>query len=113
MKKMQQQLKVELTIKIPEDMVLISKVELEELQKLELTGGWWSMKDLEKRLNKSSEWIKEKILYQPRFKKLLDSDNGGFVYYPKSRGQTWSFQANKMAAFLDKYFSDIYKNNKK
>lgn len=110
---MQQQLKVELTIKIPEDMVLISKVELEELQKLELTGVWWSMKDLEKRLNKSSEWIKEKILYQPRFKKLLDSDNGGFVYYPKSRGQTWSFQANKMVAFLDKYFSDIYKNNKK
>lgn len=106
---MQQQLNVNLTIPIPEDSVLISKIELEELKKNELTGVYWSMKDLEKRIGKKHEWIKENILYPSRFRKILDVDLGGFVYYPKSKGQTWSFQASKMAEFLDMHFADIFK----
>lgn len=107
-----QHLKVHLSIPIPEDMVLITKVELEELRQQQLTGIYWSMKDLEKRVNKSNVWIKENILYQPRFRKILDSENGGPVYYPKSQGETWSFQATKMAEFLDKNFARIFKEYK-
>ncbi|TCP32151.1 phage pi2 protein 07 [Scopulibacillus darangshiensis] len=103
-----QQLNVALTIPIPSDSVLISKVELEELKQKDLTGVYWNMKDLEKRTNRKSEWIKDNILYPSRFRKILDSDNGGFVFYPKSKGQTWSFQASKMSEFLDKKFSSIF-----
>ncbi len=46
-----QTLSVKLTIPIPEDSVLIKKVELEEFKKEKLVGVWWSMKDLENRLN--------------------------------------------------------------
>lgn len=104
-----QQLSVNLTIPIPADSVLISKVELEDLRKEQLAGVYWTMKDLEERTGRKHEWIKENILYPMRFRKTLDIDNGGFVFYPKMRGQTWSFQANKMAGFLDKHFADIYK----
>lgn len=103
-----QTLNVELQIPIPEDAVIIKKVELEELKKQSLLGVYWNMKDLEKRINKSHVWIKENILYQPRFKKKLDSENGGFVYYPKSQGESWSFKAVEMANFLDKYFAEIF-----
>lgn len=103
-----QQLKVNLSIPIPEDKVLISKIELEDLKRQELAGVYWNMKDLSKRINKSDRWIKDNILYQPRFKKILDSEYGGFVYYPKSQGQTWSFQATKMAEFLEKNFRSIF-----
>lgn len=103
-----QQLKVNLTIQIPEDMVLISKVELEELKDQSLSGVYWFMKDLEKRVGRSRDWIIENILYQPRFKKILDSENGGFVYYPESKGQKWSFHAKRMAKFLDDNFSSIF-----
>lgn len=105
-----QQLSVNLTIPIPEDQVLISKVELEELKQQSLSGMYWSMKDLEKRINKSSNWIKDNILYSTKFKTKLDSENGGFVYYPKNQGQVWSFHAVKMANFLDKNFHRIFKN---
>lgn len=74
-----------------------------------LSGVYWTMKDVSKRINMSDVWIKEKILYPTRFKRILDSEKGGFVYYPKSQGQSWSFQATEMAKFLDKYFADIYK----
>lgn len=103
-----QQLNVQLKIPIPADTVLISKVELEELKKQELSGVYWTMQDLERRVNKGQVWIKENILYQPSFRKVLDVEYGGFVYYPKSKGQIWSFQATKMAEFLDKRFKDIF-----
>ncbi len=103
-----QQLSVTLTIPIPSDSIIISKVELEELKTAKLTGVYWSMKDLENRINRRHEWIKENILYPSKFKKVLDIESGGFVFYPKSKGQTWSFQASEMAAFLEKHFKDIF-----
>ena len=103
-----QQLNVTISVPIPEEYVLIKKIELKELQQERLTGVYWSMKDLEKRINKKCEWIKENILYPSHFRKILDSENGGFVFYPKSKGQTWSFQASKMAEFLDKNFHKIF-----
>lgn len=105
-----QQLSVNLTIPIPSDSVLISKVKLEEYKLNELTGVYWNMKDLEKRTGRKHEWLKENILFRPQFKKVLDSENGGFVFYPKIQGQTWSFQAVKMAEFLDKNFHRIFKD---
>src|SRR5699024_481457 len=107
-----QQLNVNLSIPIPEDKVLISKVELEELRQSNLTGVYWNMKDLEKRVNKSDKWIKENILYPTKFKRILDIEKGGFVFYPSSHDQTWSFQASKMAKFLDQYFSEIFQDTK-
>ncbi len=105
---MTQNLKVELTIQIPSDLVLISKVELQDLKQNGLKGVYWNMKDLEKRINYKSKWIKENILYPSRFRATLDVENGGFVFYPKSKGQIWSFQATKMADFLDKHFQLIF-----
>lgn len=104
-----QQLNVNLSIPIPSDSVLISKVELEELKQQSLSGVYWNMKNVADRVKKSDRWIKENILYPPRFKKILDLKNGGFVYYPESQGQTWSFQAKEMAEFLDKNFNQIFK----
>lgn len=106
---MSQSLLVNLSVPVPEDYVLIEKVEYQNLKAKSTAGEHWTMKKLEKKVNKSDKWIKENILYPPRFKKILDIYNGGFVYYPESQGQSWSFQATKMAEFLDKYFADIYK----
>lgn len=103
-----QQLSVNLTIPIPEDSVLISKIELQELKQEQLTGVYWSMKDLEERINRKNEWIRENILYPTEFKKVLDVEYGGFVFYPKTKGQSWSFHAKKMAKFLDTNFHRIF-----
>lgn len=108
-----QALNVNLSIPIPENMVLVNKVELESLQEEALLGVYWTMKDLEKRIGKKSNWIKENILYEPRFKKYLDIERGGFVYYPKNQGEHWSFKAKEMAEFLDKNFSEIFLGGEK
>lgn len=92
-------------------MVLITKIEYEELRQNELARVYWDMKELESRINKSSTWIKENILYPQRFKMILDVKNRGFVYYPESQGQHWAFQAAKMAKFLHENFGKIFGSN--
>lgn len=104
-----QQIKTEVIINIPPNYVIVKKSELEELQQETLSGVYWSMEDLEKRVNKKHEWIKENILYHSKFRRILDVENGGFVYYPKVRGEKWSFHATKMAKFLDDNFHSIFR----
>lgn len=106
---MQQTIKAEILITIPSDQVLISKVEYEDLQTNLLQGVYWTMSDLENRTGKKQVWIKENILYPTKFKKQLDVSEGGFVYYPKAKGEKWSFHALKMAKFLDDNFHTIFK----
>lgn len=104
-----QQLNVTLSIPIPENMILIKKVELEELKAESLKGVYWTMKDLEERIGKKQEWIKENILYKQNLKKQLDVKNQGFVYYPQTRGEKWVFLASKMSQFLEDNFYLIFK----
>lgn len=103
-----QQLTVNLSIPIPADQVLISKIELEDLRESQLIGTYWNMKDLESRTNKKQEWLKDNVLFQPKFKAVLDVKDGGFVYYPNKRGEVWSFKASDMAKFLDDNFYLIF-----
>ncbi|OIK10163.1 hypothetical protein BIV60_22245 [Bacillus sp. MUM 116] len=103
-----QEISTNVVIQFPSEFVLITKLEFEELKQHELTGTYWSMKDLERRTNKKHDWIKEHILYPERHRKVLDIEYGGFAFYPKSKGQTWSFHASRMAEFLDKNFQAIF-----
>lgn len=103
-----QQLNVQLTIPIPEDQVLISKIELEDLRSQQIAGVCWTMKDLEMRTGRKKEWLTDNVLYVPKFKEKLDVKNGGFVYYPKGKGSPWSFQARKMSQFLEDNFHLIW-----
>jgi phage pi2 protein 07 len=70
---------------------------------------WWSMQDLKERTGYSEDWLKENILLQPRYKKILDIENGGFVYYPEKRGERWCFIASRMEEFLQKHFAEIFR----
>lgn len=104
-----QQLEVSLSIPVPENFILIEKVKLKELKQQSLLGAYWTMEDLEEKTKKKHEWIKENILYPSRFRRELDVQHGGFVFYPEVRGQVWSFHALKMSKFLDDNFNRIFK----
>lgn len=69
---------------------------------------WWSMQDLKERTGYSEDWLKENILLHPRYKTMLDIENGGFVYYPEKKGERWCFIASRMEEFLEKHFRDIF-----
>ncbi|MFS8651430.1 MAG: DUF771 domain-containing protein [Caldibacillus sp.] len=76
---------------------------------MDLNKIWWTMKDLEQVTGYCDDWLKQNILLQPRYKQILDIDNGGFVYYPEKRGEKWLFVASRMQEFLEKYFAEIFR----
>lgn len=107
---MQQKLNVQLIIAIPESQIIIERLEFEALKKADLLGVYWSMVDLENRMGRKIDWIKQNVLYNPRFKSTLDTSCGGFVYYPQKKGEPWSMHALQMVKFLDENFNDIFGN---
>ncbi|MGJ0738949.1 DUF771 domain-containing protein [Enterococcus casseliflavus] len=98
-----QQLEAEILIKIPvpEEMVLVEKIRLKELEENEFAGKIFTMKDFADRSNRSSKWLKDNILYHPKLVNKLNIENGGFVYYPQSQSDRWLFNAKGLIKFID------------
>lgn len=100
---MKQTLEVKVTIPvlIPEDKVLIDKVEYQELKKKDF-DGWVGLNVFVEKANRSRTTIK-KLLNRPEMVKVLSVENGGWVFYPPDAGK-WSFHYKEMMEFINKEF---------
>lgn len=104
---------ITIEVKLSDDAIVSSKKDYQELLDDQLRGKWWTLADLEARTNRKYLWLRENILEVQKFKKMLDVENGGFVFYPLGRGFEWSFNALPMSKFLDEYFPEIMQEAKK
>ena len=68
-----QALKAEVVIEVPENMVLVDKVEYLKLKEKDYIGKTWTIADLKRELNikKNQAWITECIL-KPNIKEIKD-----------------------------------------
>lgn len=102
-----QKISATVVMEIPEDKVIITKAEYNQL-KLEVDSGyWWTTKDVEKRYNRQMRWLKENVLYKPEYEKILSTKNGGCVHYPDDSGVRWSFEPVGFKQFMKEHFSEI------
>lgn len=104
---MEQTLEVQATISvlIPEDKILVDKVEYQELKEKDF-DGWVGMKEFVAKSNRSAPTI-SKLLKRPELIKTLSVENGGWVYYPRE-GSHWSFHYKEMMEFINKEFYNKY-----
>lgn len=104
---MSQNLQVELTIPIPSDSVLIKKTEYDRLRESESRGQFETVNWLKKKTRiETLETLKEKILYP--YRSELDVENGGFVFYPRKRGEPFSIMKIPMEKWLENNFRKIF-----
>ncbi len=108
---MQQVLNVTATIPvaIPEDKILIDKVEYQELKNKDF-DGWVGMATFIEKSNRSRTTIK-KVLTRPELIKSLSVENGGWVFYPSDAGK-WSFHYKEMMEFINNEFYQKYQGGK-
>lgn len=101
---MEQILEVKATIPIliPDDKILIDKVEYQELKKGETFATCWDMKEFSRRSGWSPGKL-DSILRLPQLRKQIDIDKNddGWVYFPEGKGDHWWFIASKAAAFIE------------
>lgn len=96
---------LDIKVSIPEDYVLVKKIEWEQMLESQLAGKQWSMKDLEELTGRKTNWLKDNVLYP--YREELDVDNGGFVRYPEVSGSPWKFGAAKMAQWLEENMGKV------
>lgn len=94
------------SVPIPDTHVLVSKDEYDELLSYSLDPVW-DLKELKRKLKMSSdETIKDRLLFNPKFEKLLKKQ--GIAHYPDESLNRWRFNARKMSAFIDEHFEEIH-----
>lgn len=95
------------TVPIPDTHVLIEKTMFDDLMAQTLDPVW-DLKDLKRKLKMSSDdTIKDKLLFNPKFEKLLKKQ--GIAHYPDGSFNRWRFNARKMNKFIDEHFDEIHK----
>ena len=99
---MQQQLEAIVKVTIPEEMILVEKIEYQELQDSK-KSGWGNMQWLLEETDiKSPQTVKVKLLYP--FRKELED----FVYYPDD-GAQWKFNKLPMKRWLQENFKRVWR----
>lgn len=105
---MTQSIKAEVTIAIPDDKVLVEEAYIEELEEqVQLKKLNWYWNDV-KELTGLSDYKLRLILRYPKFRRILNSENGGCVYYPP-QGGSFSFEPERFRKFYKDYFDEIHK----
>lgn len=102
-----QTIKATVVMEIPADKIVIERTEYEQLKHDVDSGHWWTSKEVEKRYNRQMRWLKENVLYKPKFEKVLSTKNGGCVHYPDDSGVRWSFEPIGFKKFMEEHFSEI------
>ncbi|WP_225354301.1 DUF771 domain-containing protein [Lacticaseibacillus saniviri] len=102
----------------PSDYVLIKKDDLELLQQhivelaeqADLTGQWWTLKEVTERYHISREWLLNNILFVPKFEKILHYK--AVMYDGDGGGRGYMFEPQGFSDFMKKWFPDIAKQKK-
>ena len=93
------------TVPIPDTHVLVAKDEYNELLSYSLDPVW--EKELKRKLKMSSDdTIKDRLLFNPKFEKLLKQQ--GIAHYPDGSLNRWRFNARKMNKFIEEHFEEIH-----
>ncbi|HAL09027.1 MAG TPA: hypothetical protein DCO67_03545 [Staphylococcus sp.] len=92
------------TINIPADFILITKIEYEQLLNNHTEGKFISLKGLANHLDCSPQWLKENVLFNPRYK----NDLKDFIHYPSSSGEKYHIHQSKAFKYFDTHGISIF-----
>lgn len=102
---------LEAKIPIPEDYVIITKIEYEEVKKADTVGRWMTLQEVLDRTTRKYEWFTKKVLKNPKYRNKIDIEKNpnGFVYYPGDGNHRYVFLRSKTLVFLEENFASILK----
>jgi len=103
-----QTLEVKVPVQIPEKYRLVETDEYNQLQNESLTGRMWTMTDLRNWIgNKSADWIKDNVLFNPSYKSEIDEMRANKEIAGGGKGSPYHFKAARMAEFIEKHFKEM------
>lgn len=100
----------DITLQLPEDRIIVSKQDYQDLLYQTQKGRYLTFQDVLDLLQVSRPWLLDNILYNPKWKPLIDisQNKEGFVKYPTNQGGRYYFLASRTQAFFEENFSQIF-----
>ncbi|MCK3904664.1 DUF771 domain-containing protein [Streptococcus suis] len=97
------------SIPVPENLVVVDKDEYLQLLSKTEEGKWWVVDDVLELLSVSRSTLINDILLNPRFKSEMDIEQNkdGFVLYPSGKGSPYRFLASKTRKYFEENFASI------
>ncbi|HEM3629717.1 TPA: DUF771 domain-containing protein [Streptococcus suis] len=97
------------SIPVPEHLVVVDKEEYLELLSKSEKGKWWVVDDVLELLSISRSTLVNDILLNPRFKSEMDIEQNkdGFVLYPSGKGSPYRFLASKTRQYFEENIASI------
>ncbi|MGV0167638.1 DUF771 domain-containing protein [Furfurilactobacillus sp. WILCCON 0119] len=107
---MSQSIEATVSIKIPDDQVIVSKTYLKQLETEQTSGKLWSFDDLRINLfnGKAPQWVREHVLTNSKLRGQLDSLRAKSLIGGGGVGKPWWFQAQAMREFVQQNWSIIF-----
>lgn len=98
---------LDVKIPIPDTHVIIPKEVYEDLRDQELTGQYYTLKDLSNLTGKSRTWLYENLLDNPHRMDQMKE----FTHFPQGSGDKWLFKATELRKFLESNFLNILRRD--
>lgn len=97
------------SIPVPDNLVVVDKEEYLRLLARSEEGKWWVVDDVLELLSISRSTLINDILLNPRFKNEMDieQNKNGFVLYPSGKGSPYRFLASKTRKYFEENFASI------
>lgn len=97
------------SIPVPDDVVVISKEEYLELISDTEQGKWWELDDLRELLGIGRTKLINDILLNPHYKSVIaiSVNADGFVVYPKGKGSRYRILATRARKYFEENFANI------
>ena len=102
-----QTIEASVSIKIPEEYVLVKRTELQELKDETERGVTWGLADMKRELHipKSLPWIREAVLKPNR--QEIDRKNGGWCVFGEGTGHRYSVQPSGARKWFEENWKRI------
>ncbi|MBF0817879.1 DUF771 domain-containing protein [Streptococcus acidominimus] len=97
------------SIPVPENLVVVDKDQYLQLLAKSEEGKWWLIDDVVELLSISRSTLINDILLNPKFKNEIDveQNNAGFVLYPRGKGSPYRFLASRTRKYFEENFASI------
>ncbi|HEN7252116.1 TPA: DUF771 domain-containing protein [Streptococcus agalactiae] len=101
------------SVPVPDDVVIISKEEYLNLLSDNEQGKWWDIDNLQELLGIGRSKLINDILLNPDIKKEVDLsiNPNGFIVYPKGKGSRYKILATKAIKYFEDNFGSILLNS--
>lgn len=95
-------------VQVPDDLRVLTAEEYENLAKFSTVGRIWGMKDLREWIGgKSADWIRNNILYNPKYAATIRDWRRHKYLTGGGHGSPIRFKASVITTWLDEHWSEL------